>query len=64
MPTVHTAQRTSLDRRPTLFRSRYVIVGLAKQPERLTPAKRAYGMDQNFFPWSPTVLARADVLSH
>ena len=28
------------------------------------PAKRAYGMDQNFYPWSPTVLERADVLSH
>src|SRR5215831_3743132 len=26
-----------------------------KQPEGPMPAKRAYGMDQNFYPWSPIV---------
>jgi len=29
------------------------IVVRAKQPERPMPAKRAYGMDQDFHPWSP-----------
>src|SRR5205823_3284582 len=40
MPTVHTAQRTSLDRRPTLFRSRYVIVGL-REAAGATNARKA-----------------------
>jgi hypothetical protein len=41
---------------------RHTVIGrdmsswvFAKQPERLMPAKRAYGMDQNFYPWSPIV---------
>src|SRR5262249_23646417 len=27
----------------------------SSEPEGLMPAKRAYGMDQNFYPWSPIV---------
>src|SRR3954449_8775810 len=36
-------------------RPRCVILASTKQPERLMPAKRAYGMDQDFYPWSPIV---------